>query len=144
MPRRRSVVLLVALGVSLALNLYVAGVMLNQLRRPTNEDRLARYVISSMIGRGAGKFADRVRAELDRSETNIDTALADVRQARRDVRAAIHAEPFDQQRVAAALATLRTQNDRFRAELEKAVMRAAANATPQERALLTPRPPQAK
>lgn len=133
--RRSTLILTVALVVSVSLNLLVAGLMLG-------------HHLSGRGGRGGNPglerlFAtvpDEVRREVRRAmaedEQVRDARRLALREARQQVAAALSARPFDPAAADAALTNLRAQGDQVADKLHATLVRAMAEA--QARGTLPP------
>jgi hypothetical protein len=105
--------LVVALAVSIALNIFTLGFFAARMARRSHDSSL-REKWKEQAGALRGK-----REAVDR--------------ARRTVRAALVAEPFDSQALAAALASLRAETNDAQEALDQALVRFALGLGPVER-----------
>jgi hypothetical protein len=130
---RRSTIFLVILGVSLAANVFAAGFLLK--RWPEGRgSRMERFALAAAIGHAPSGLRDRVAAEVEAARPSIDAAFDEFMAARRNVRAAMRAEPLDAAALDKAFADLRSRSDAFQAAIHRAVGRAVASAPPEVRA----------
>lgn len=140
MARRSSIALLAVLGISLALNFFVFGFLAaGAWHHPHSRgDRIARYAAISGLGRAPGPLRDRVENALRKQRPELRQTLERVREARRDVRAAMRAEPLDRAKLNAAFAALRERVDGLQTVIYGAVGDAVATAPAAERAAIRP------
>ncbi|MGQ4272506.1 periplasmic heavy metal sensor [Terrihabitans sp. B22-R8] len=123
-PRR---VLLALCAVSLLANVFMVGFFLvPKLLGP--EDRVARLGAIAAIGRAPKPMMDLIETKLHDDRDEIRAAFREVWGARRDVRSAMRAEPFDAGGLDAAFAQLRTKSILLQEEVHQAVARAVAEA----------------
>ena len=148
MARRHTIVLLGLLAVSLAGNLFVAGSMLSRFwgdrggpTAQSRDERAAQYAATFIVGRGPFPLRERVQKEIGQHREAVQAATDEFRAARREVRAAIRATPFDKDRLDAAITKLRQRNDKVNTLFQTALVDAAAAATPEERAKVEDRRP---
>jgi uncharacterized membrane protein len=120
-----------ALLVSLALNLFIGGVVAGRLLSPTppatvaggenGEQRpIRRLVMALATNLGDTERSIFITVITDR-ETEIRSAGREVRAARRAALARIHATPFDRKALDAALVTLRQRQDALQVALQTAI-----------------------
>jgi uncharacterized membrane protein len=137
MSRRWSIVLLVVLVASLAINFFGLGLWVVGAEHPSDR-RIAHFAAIAALGRAPHALRQRVETQLRADRGNIREAVHAVRAARHDVRQAMRAEPFDQAKLDAAFATLRNKVDRMQVLVHAAVGRAVAAAPDAERQRIEP------
>jgi uncharacterized membrane protein len=114
--------LVLALVVSLALNVFLLGFYSARLGRRWS-------------GRGADAFGDTagLREKWKEQAGGLRGRREAVEAARRNVRTAFAADPFEPQLLAAALAALRRETNETQAAVDEALVRFAATLGPDER-----------
>jgi len=114
--------LVLALIASLALNVFLLGFYTARLGRRWS-------------GHGPDEWADRaaLREKWKEQTGGLRGRREAVEAARRGVRAAFAAEPFDAQSLAAALATLRNETNETQAAIDQALVRFASTLGPDDR-----------
>jgi uncharacterized membrane protein len=137
MSPRLSIALLVVLVLSLAVNFFGLGFLVVGAAHPS-DSRIAHFAAIAALGRAPGPLRHRVEEELHANRGAIRDAIQAVRDARRGVRGAMRAEPFDQARLDGAFAMLRQRVDRMQELVHAAVGRAVAAAPAAERRQIAP------
>jgi uncharacterized membrane protein len=137
MARRWSIALLVVLGLSLAVNFFVFGFVAAGGWHHRSS-RVEHYAAIAGLGRAPPPLRHRVEAALRDHHNETHDALQAVRAARRDIRAAMRAEPFDRAKLNAAFGTLRERVDKLQELIFGAVGDAIAATPAAERAQIRP------
>jgi uncharacterized membrane protein len=120
-------VILGALGLSLLLNLFLAGFVL--VPKLTHDDkRVARLAGIAGVGRAPPELMDRIEQQFDTDREGIKAAFDGLRQARGEVREAMRAEPLDRATLDAALARLRDESVVLQQQVQSSVVTAVADA----------------
>ena len=142
---RWSVALIVALGLSLALNFAWLGFSVSRSFRhkppEISAERLVSIGARSLPPELRAEVATALRAERD----DLRAAMRAVGEARRQVFEAMRAEPFDRTALQAAFSTLRQKRDALSSIGEAAIATGLAAASPETRAAIaTPRGPRSQ
>lgn len=137
MSRHWSIALLVLLVLSLAVNFFGLGFLVVGGEHPS-DSRIAHFAAIAALGRAPGALRHAVENELRADHGAIRDAIHGVRDARRAVRTAMRAEPFDQGKLDAAFAMLRQRVDHMQELVHAAVGRAVAAAPAAERRKIAP------
>jgi uncharacterized membrane protein len=129
-----AIILLVVVILSLAANFLVFGFVAARLSdiRQGNIERIIALGLRGMpaeIRRAAAAEAVEDRAELRQ-------AFADLQAARRNMYAAMRAEPFDQAALDAAMAEVRSRTTAIQGMGQGLIAKAVAQASPQARAAI--------
>jgi uncharacterized membrane protein len=138
MSRRRSIIVLLILGLSLALNVFLAGSVVPDVWRG-REGRFLRFATRSAIGPVPRSIQERANAALEKDRSAIEQAGNAIREARRGVREAVRANPFDPAALDAAFARLRSASSAFQEVVQHSLAQALAAAPAEERAGVEPR-----
>lgn len=134
---RTATVLVTVLALSLALNFFGGGMLAAGYRL---ERALASF--DRTIAAFAGRFPPEIRRAMAgdlvlRRDAGF-RALDDLRAARREMFAAMRAEPFDAARLARAMAEVRAKTTALQALGQSALAKAVAAATAEQRARIAP------
>ena len=124
--------LLVALLVSVAINLLIAGVVLGRLGAPHREPPPAAWAARELGPETRGLVRERMREQLPQ----VRPLRREMGEAQRAVRAAVTAEDFDPEALRAALARLREAGNRYEQFIHENLADLAASLSPQERGAL--------
>jgi Spy/CpxP family protein refolding chaperone len=127
-PRARSRTLQVVLAVSLAFNVFVLGFIAARAFRPHGHDRtrgpfLGPHGLLDDAEPGARPAVERV---MKRHRTAMRSEHRELRDARRAVRKAFEAEPFDPKALERALAGLRARTESSQARVHAALVELAS------------------
>lgn len=137
---RWAIALLVALALSVGLNLFAAGVGVSLMRL-----REAAWGIDRGQGAVMARFPDEIRRGVGRGLIARRGALRDGLAALSEARAAMfeamRAEPFDAARLSAAMAEVRARGADLQRMAHDAVAEAVADAEPEVRAAIRPPSP---
>lgn len=128
--------IIVALVVSLALNLLIIGALAGALLRFTGAGRLMAQPGNNALGFIASLPPERRRelvSRLTEPPQQVMMLRREMRQAARARAEAIAAEPFDRQRLVAAQQRFIEAETRLRTRLGEIMVEAAQNMTPDER-----------
>lgn len=127
--------IVVALGVSLVLNIAAVGYLLGSASGGASKWRGPGLDPTMGIGRLLRMVPEERRAESVARETRRDirASLVEVRRAQRAIDAALAKEPFDSEQLSAALAQFRERFAASQAHSHAALVDIAAGLTPQER-----------
>lgn len=120
---------------SVALNLFLAGIVTTHWWRPFFHER-PRGVeeVVERVTRSLGeKDASMVRATFQASQPKLATLLADLQQARRDVRAKLTAEPFDPAAFHAAINTAHSKREAYDQAMRDVIVQAVDQLSPDGR-----------
>jgi len=133
MPSQR--VLGIAVVASLALNLFLGGLMAGDwLRGRTAPPPFAPMMSFSSMRHALGHDAKpMVESVMRQHHESIRRHIDDVRTARRDVAAAIGAEPFDRAQLETALARMRAEVGQAQTAFHGAFADVVGNLTPEQR-----------
>jgi uncharacterized membrane protein len=112
MSRRGRMILAAVFVASLALNIVVAGFLLQRwIDTPARSpQRAAERAATAAIGRLPPEVRDPLLDAVLARQPELDSAIRELRRSRREVRAAMRAEPLDAERVRTALATTRERS----------------------------------
>lgn len=134
MSRWTTLVLLVLLGISLALNLFLGGRFLGMgFLGGERGERVSRFVAMASLGPAPPPMRERIEQRIEAEREEVREAFRGVREARRTVREAARAEPFDRARLDEAFTRLRAANDAFQARVLRTVGDAIAQSPAEER-----------
>lgn len=125
--------LAVALAVSVALNLFLLGMLSVRL---LHRDRVAYGGPGRALFRADEAFRGdelRMRRILSDHKRELMTQRRAARKARHHVQAALETEPFDRSRLERELQSLRTETQRSQEALHRAFLDLATEATPEQR-----------
>jgi uncharacterized membrane protein len=114
-----------ALAASVALNIFFVGFFVARFARSPHDGRASTFETWNERGALREKWREHM-SKLGPHREAVETA-------RRAVRAALAAEPFDAAALAAALAALRTETNDTQAALDEALVRFAGGLSPEER-----------
>ncbi len=132
-----AIVLLVALGLSLAVNLVIAGYAVARFAAPRQA-----VLIEQLVALGTRAFPPEIRravvAEALGRGTELRTAIAGFREARQKVLAAMKAEPYDQGALDAAFGEVRDKLTALQILGQDIVSAAMRTVTPEARAKINP------
>jgi uncharacterized membrane protein len=131
---RRSSLVLGVLAVSLLINLFIAGFVLTRWVFWEPEPWLGRIFAIAAVGHPPPAIREKMDAELRADDSSIRSAIDAVRQARREVRMAMRAEPFDAAALDKAYADLRARSTDLQTMIHGATARAIAASPAEERA----------
>lgn len=128
----------VALAVSLALNVFLAGFLAAQALRPSEGRPSAAGPMLFRAGEALGDPGHPAIREVMRAHRQeLRAHRRAIREARREVHESMVAEPFDQERLSAALASLRAETTSSQVLLHRALVQLATSMTPEQRARLS-------
>ena len=127
--------IVIALGVSLVLNVAAVGYLLGSASGGASKWRGPGLDPTMGIGRLLRMVPEERRADTVARETRRDirASLLEVRRAQRAIDAALAKEPFDSEQLRAALAQFRERFAASQAHSHAALVDIAAGLTPQER-----------
>lgn len=132
-----AIVLLAILGLSLAVNLVIAGYAVARYAAPRQA-----VLIEQLVTLGTRAFPPEIRraviAEALGRGRDLRTAIAGFREARQDVLAAMKAEPYDQAGLDTAFAEVRERLGTLQLLGQEIVSSAIRSATPEARAKINP------
>lgn len=124
--------LALALALSVALNMFLLGVLVARIglmhRPPAGPHPVLFHADEAFRG-----DEPRVKRILMAHKEGVTTHWRAARDARRKVRAALEAEPFDRARLERELAGLREETQRSQEALHRAFLDLATEATPEQR-----------
>lgn len=141
----RTKILILALFASLAVNLFVGGLMLGRWWDHHDRPRLSRFETPDGPGprwlrRAVGKDAMPVLERVwSAHAAEIDPLRAGFHESREAVRSALTAEPFDAVAYAAALAEMRARMDAMHAGVHGVMVDLARELSPEQRRELAER-----
>ncbi|GIX18226.1 MAG: hypothetical protein KatS3mg119_2412 [Rhodothalassiaceae bacterium] len=141
MDRRLKILILVA-GLSLAANVFLAGLWLGgRLRPSTGEGDPQSFTLRFVVPDETlpEDLRARLLANLGRDRQEVARRLARLRAAEAEVRAALAAEPFDRARLDAAFAELRRAYAELQVPVQRSLTGAAAHLDPARRRALAER-----
>lgn len=140
MHRFGRVVLAVVLVASIGLNVVFAGFLLERMvGRRSGAERATERAVNVVLAR----LPDEVRRPLMNAvlsrRADITAALREVRRSRREVRAAMRADPLDLDRVRAALAATRDRSNALLAIIDGEILKALPQIPAADRAKIPER-----
>ena len=125
------------LFVSLALNLFFIGAWAAFAWRHYAWERHGRWSPETRIERLAASLpprdGEKLRSEFRARERNIEAAITIYRQAQRQMREALRADPFNAEALRAAMAEARTARGKLDEALQDVIASAGAAMTPEGR-----------
>lgn len=140
MQNRFRLLLIVSLAANLLLGGIFAGGFIEAWRRgPEPADGRPppfRLHMGRMLEHLPEDVRDRAQALMERHRGEMHGSVRAMRRARREMRAALVAEPFDPARLEAALAELRTRGGAAQASMHGAMLELASDLTPEARRAL--------
>lgn len=125
LPRAWAYGLLAVTLISVSLNLMVAGWLLGQ--RMAAPERMERGMLRQIAQSLPEEVRAPLREEVRSRRGELFRAFRALRVAREEVRAAIGAEPFDRERLAAALAEQRRRMNALQTQLHEAMLATASD-----------------
>lgn len=131
---RRSSLVLGVLVVSLLINLFIAGFVLTRWAFWEHEPWLGRIYAIAAVGHPPQVIREKMDVELRADDGSIRGAIDSVRDARREVRSAMRADPFDAAALDKAYADLRARSTDLQTAVHRATARAIAASPTEERA----------
>jgi uncharacterized membrane protein len=137
-------VLQAVLFASLAVNLFIAGYFAAHLWRhsePLAPPAGPMAVIERLSEPLPAQDKEALLAAWKANQAKMQGLTAEQQAARREVRAKLVAEPFDQAALAAAMATARAKHAAVDEEMQAIILEAVAKFSPEGRKLLWSRPP---
>lgn len=137
MRRPGFVLLLVLLAVSLGANLVVAGFVLERaLDTRSGSERLAERTAYAVVGHLPDAVRDPLLQAILSQKPELDRAVRDIRRSRREVRAAMRAEPLDAARLRDALAETRRRSEALLSMIDDAIAATIAGIPASDRATI--------
>ena len=141
-PKRRPWIL-IALIVSLALNLFLGGLMIGRWVSGPPHHRAAAAergpggepgrILQRMAGSLPQEHRPAFEAVIGRHQERIVVLATQAREARAQVRDVLNKEPFDRAALDRAFETVRTRNDALQTEIQATIAEAAAALPPEAR-----------
>lgn len=139
--------LLIALFVSLVLNLFLGGIVAGRIASGSpiggpgrawsggsdHGEGPARQFMQRMAASLPSEYRPSFEAVVAKHRPNVSQAGSRVREARAKVREAMLKEPFERAALEAAFADLRTRSDALQAALHAAIVEGAADLPPDAR-----------
>jgi uncharacterized membrane protein len=122
---------------SLVLNLFLVGYLIGRALDvwPAKPKRAETFV-ERLAARLPERDAEIVRRAVARQTPTIDSLVKAVRDSRRQVRAALTAEPFDRRALEAALQESRTRHHALETAVQAIVLETAGELSPEARGRL--------
>ena len=131
----------IVLFVSLALNLFLAGILAARWLAPVwhHEPRGGpEAIVERLTSRLPSTDAGVMRAAFQANQAKLAGAFGELQQARREVRQRLVAEPFDPDALARAVADLQVKQNAFFAALQDTILPAVGKLSPEGRSHLLP------
>jgi uncharacterized membrane protein len=132
---------LLAIGFSVALNIFLVGFLLAQLwshhAQPEPEAPAPREVLRQLAERLPRSDAEHLRRAFTSRRTELANARRDARAASERLRADIGAVPFDAERMSADFDASRAARDRLRPLIEQALLEALPQMSEEGRRILS-------
>ncbi len=139
---RTGTVVVVALVVSVCLNVFIAGLVIGRVSggrgaapdQPTNAGGLERFMATV-----PAEARPVIRRAMVENRRDLQGLVAAVREARRAAAAAVAREPFDPVAFQTAMATVRERSDALQAEVHAIIAEALDDLSPELRSEMAER-----
>lgn len=133
--RRRGTALYVVLALSLGLNLIGVGYFgyTNLSGAKQRPPKTVESTIDFVSRRYPEKTGEAIRAKLEERRAALQSALDDLKDARRATRRAMREKPFDRARVESAYEVARAKGQAFQEVLQGAIVDAVASVSQADR-----------